>query len=147
MENKAIKDKIIGTWRLIAIYYKDDNDNKTNLYGEDPIGILMYDEFGNMNAQLGYRHRELMSSAALSGGTKKEKSRLFDQYMAYYGKYYEKEPGVVIHSVEGCMIPNWEGGDQIRYAKVDGDLLYISAPRMTVGERETVLEVVWERCR
>lgn len=145
MEIKLLGEKIVGTWKLKSIFFRNENDQPINLYGENPNGILMYDNYGYMNAQIGFSNREHMSSDKLTGGTDKEKLKAFDTFMAYYGKYYEKEPGVIIHQVEGCLIPNWVGEDEIRYCKIDKNLLYISTPETLINNFKTKIEVIWER--
>lgn len=145
MYDKSVKDEIVGTWKLLSIFYRDREGNKVNLYGENPNGILMYDKHGYMNAQIGNSMREKMSSAALSGGDDAEKLKAFNTFMAYYGKYYEREPGMIIHEVEACLIPNWEGQEEIRFCKIAGDLLYITTPETTIDSIDTVIEVVWKK--
>jgi len=145
MGEKSVKEEIVGTWKLLSIFYRDMEGKKIDLYGEKPNGILMYDRHGYMNAQIGKAGREKMSTAALSGGSNNEKLLAFDTFMAYYGKYYEKEPGTIIHEVEACLIPNWEEMEEIRYCKIAGNKLYISTPETVVNKCNTVIEVVWER--
>ncbi len=145
MDKKSVKEEIVGTWKLQSIFYKDAEGKKIDLYGENPNGILMYDKLGYMNAQIGQKNREKMSSAALSGGSDSEKVKAFDSFMAYYGKYYEKEPGEIIHVVDACLIPNWEDQDEIRYCDINGDTLYITTPTTVINSHETVIEVFWKR--
>ncbi len=136
---------IIGTWRLKSIYYKNGDGDKTNLYGENPLGILMYDISGYVNAQLGSNNRLGMKSNNGNALTTKDKEGAFDSFMAYYGKYYEKEPGVMIHQIEGCINPNWLNKDEIRYFRLKGDILEISTPKIYINGIEAVIEVLWKR--
>ncbi len=145
MNKKSVKEEIVGTWKLQSIFYKDAEGKKIDLYGKNPNGILMYDKLGYMNAQIGQKSREKMSSAALTGGSDSEKVKAFDSFMAYYGKYYEKEPGEIIHEVEACLIPNWEKEDEIRYCEINGETLYITTPTTVINNHETVIEVFWKR--
>jgi hypothetical protein len=145
MNGISVKEHVVGTWKLLSIFYWDKAGNKVNLYGDKPKGILMYDKHGYMNAQLGYSEREKMSTAAIGGGTKEEKLKAFDTFMAYYGKYYEREPGVVVHEIIAGSIPNWEGQDQIRFCKIVDGFLHISTPEMIVNGITTIIEVVWKK--
>jgi hypothetical protein len=142
MQQESIIPKLIGTWKLVSIYYKTPNNEKVDMYGKDPRGILTYDRAGYMNAQLSFSGRSYINKIK---SKKKNKTASFDTYMAYYGKYYEKEPGVVIHDIEGCMKPLWEGSQRVRYIKLTGDTLYITSPENEIEGVKTKIEVFWER--
>jgi hypothetical protein len=45
-QGQSLKDQIVGTWRLAAIY-NDIGGNKEHLYGEKPMGLTMFDRSGN----------------------------------------------------------------------------------------------------
>ena len=51
----------------------------------------------------------------------------------------------VIHHIEVCSYPNWIGNAQVRFAKLDGDLLMLSTKPMTFQGVERKAELVWER--
>ena len=69
----------------------------------------------------------------------------FRSYFAYYGKYYEKEPGTIIHAVEGSLIPNWENKLQERYARIEGDSLFISTPPIQTEAHSLSFYLEWLR--
>ncbi len=145
MKNQSdIINEIIGTWKLISIYYKYKNGNKENMYGPNPIGILMYDKSGNMNAQLGYRGREITYKNSYSNNDQ-IKASCFDTYMCYYGSFYEESPGIVIHHVVGCTNPTWINRKEIRYIKIENNILKIDTPEMEYNGEKVILEVMWEK--
>ncbi|NBC81770.1 MAG: hypothetical protein GVY19_00155 [Bacteroidetes bacterium] len=145
MEQRSLIGEIMGTWLLQSLCQVTHNGERTDIYGTDPAGILMYSSAGYMNAQLGFGKRRIMSSGNIMGGTREEKAEAFDSYMAYFGKYYEREPGTIIHVVEGCTIPNWIGQKEIRYAHINNNLLTITTPETESQGNITHLEVIWER--
>jgi hypothetical protein len=51
----------------------------------------------------------------------------------------------VIHHIEVCSYPNCIGNAQVRFAKLDGDLLTLSTKPMTFQGVERRAELVWER--
>jgi hypothetical protein len=51
----------------------------------------------------------------------------------------------VIHHIEVCSYPNWIGNAQVRLAKLDGDLLTLSAKPMTFQGGERTAQLVCER--
>ncbi len=145
MKQESTLEKITGTWKLNAIYFLFNDGSKEDMYGPNPIGILMYDSNGYMNAQLGesgrqtsFKNKEWMLDLNL-------KSIAFDSYMSYYGTYYEEEPGKVIHQVEGCINPDWIGEKEIRYVDTQGDILKIWTPKTQINGKEAVVEVLWQR--
>ena len=140
-----IKDKIIGTWKLVSWKYNGENDTPLDFFGENPEGILMYDKSGYMNAQLNKQGRAGFVSESLTGGTSEEISQAYLSYAAYYGKYYEKSPGEIIHIVEGSLFPNWVGHEEIRYGKIQGEYLILSTPPIQAKGKEIVFIVTWER--
>ncbi len=138
-----IKDKIIGTWKLVSWKYTDENNLALDFFGEKPSGILMYDANGNMNAQLMKGDRSNFISESLTGGTDDEVKQAYLSYAAYYGKYYEKSPGEIIHIVEGSFFPNWVGHQEIRYGKIKDEYLTLCTPPILAQGKEIVFTVIW----
>jgi hypothetical protein len=140
-----IKDKIIGTWKLVSWKYSGENNTEVDFFGEKPMGILMYDSQGYMNAQLSRFGRTNFRSESLTGGSLEEMRDGYLSYAAYYGKYYEKSPGEIIHIVEGSLFPNWVGHEEIRYGKIKGEYLILSTPPIHAQGKEIIFNVTWER--
>jgi len=51
----------------------------------------------------------------------------------------------VIHHIEVCSYPNWIGNAQVRYAKLDRDVLVLSTKPMIFQGVERRAELVWDR--
>jgi hypothetical protein len=142
---ESVKDKIIGTWKLVAWKYLDGDKEPSDFFGENPLGILTYDASGYMNAQLMKSSRSNFASESLTGGTSEEISDAYLSYAAYWGKYYERTPGELVHEVEGSLFPNWVGHDEIRYAEINGDTLVLSTPPIYAQGRKSTFHVTWKR--
>jgi Lipocalin-like domain len=140
-----IKSKLIGTWRLVSWIYRDASGNETDYFGKGAVGILMYDAFGNMNAQLMQANRKAFASNAINGGTAEETKAAFDSYIAYFGKVEEIRPGEIVHLVEGSLFPNWFQDHQLRYATLSGDKLILSTPPVPVNGEEIIFHITWVR--
>ena len=109
--------RFVGNWRLVSFVNIDDQGAST----PSPFtgGRIMYDEAGQMAAQLTHANRVALPAnpsdaqrAAASAG-----------YVAYYGAY-QTDPAAtkVTHLVEGSTNPNWPKTDLVRYFEfVDGD--------------------------
>jgi len=130
---------IVGTWVLSSIYYLFDDGTKQDMYGSKPLGILMYDENGLMNAQLGSKDHKSYDFESQTC------SCLFSNYMAYYGDYYEESPGKLIHKVTGCVHPHWIGEKEVRYYELKEDVLRIWTPKMNINGKDAIIEVYWKR--
>ncbi len=139
-----ITDKIIGTWKLVSWVYQNDRNEKVDFFGPDPIGILMYEKSGYMNAQLMRRDRPNFNSNKSTEATETECTLAFTGYAAYFGKFEEREPGTLTHIVEGSLFPNWVGHEEIRYGKLEGNTLILSAPGIIDGEK-IMFYVTWQR--
>ncbi len=141
---ESVLKQIEGSWLLVSMTYMADG-SEVNLYGKDPIGILTYDKNGHMNAQMGYSNRTNFQNQSLGEGTVDEITQAYKTYMAYYGRYFEKEPGTVVHKVESCLFPNWKGKEEIRYANIQNGYLVITTPPTLVGNTEVTIKAVWRR--
>jgi Lipocalin-like domain len=75
-----------------------------------------------------------------------EKIALFNSMVAYSGTY-TIQPDRVIHHVDMSWNETWSGTDQVRFCKIEGNILtFTSAPaKNPLGGSEVVHEVIFER--
>jgi hypothetical protein len=142
---KFIKEQIMGTWKLVSWTYKNEKGEEIDYFGKDCTGILMYEKNGYMNAQLMKGSRQPFASDSINGGTPDETHHAFHSYLAYFGRYYEENPGEMTHIVEGSLFPNWIGNKEIRYGKIEGNKLILSTPPIPAGKSEIVFNITWEK--
>ncbi len=79
-------------------------------------------------------------------GIDREVRSAFEGFIGYIGTYsVNATEGTVTHYVQGACYPNWMGGDQVRFYKLEGiKLTLLTPPILYDGQRrESVL--VWER--
>jgi hypothetical protein len=141
----SLKEKIIGTWKLISWTYKNDQGVDVDYFGKNSMGILIYDASGYMNVQIMKGDRQKFSSESINGATAEEALDAFNSYLAYFGKYVEEKPGEMVHTVEGSLFPNWLGKKEVRYGRIEGDLLVLSTPPIQAGGVPTVFYITWKR--
>lgn len=119
---------LVGTWRVERI---TDTDTKTGKlvhpYGEHPKGYIVYDPSGHLSVQI---MRTPATRPFASGddakGTDAEVRAAYDGFVAYFGTYeVDAKKGVVVHRVEGSLMPSYTGTDQPRPFRVEGDVLTI----------------------
>jgi hypothetical protein len=142
---QPVRFKIIGTWRLVSMTYKDRDGKDVHFFGEQPLGVLTYDPNGIINVQFMKKRRDNFASDAYGTGSADEITQAFKSYQAYFGSYFEKEPGVIVHKIEGCIFPNWSGKEEIRYARIEGNKLTLTTPPTRVGDQEISVDAVWQR--
>jgi hypothetical protein len=143
------KDKLVGTWRLLAI---EDPTPDKDFPDFNPVGYIMYDSMGHLSMQIMRRSdRPKFVSGNRAKGTPDEIRAAFLGYGAYFGTYEvnEKE-GIVIHHLEGALLPNDVGKDQIRYYEFSGNdriTLYVTGIRdgKLVRKSSCPRRLIWER--
>ncbi len=53
--------------------------------------------------------------------------------------------GVVVHHVTQSLFPNWVGTDLVRFYRISGNRLIVSAPTVQVSSHLMDAMLVWER--
>jgi len=113
---QEVEQQFLGDYELVSYLQFPANGGEVDM---NYIGRLSYDAFGNM-AGLGMPRdlpeRAEQSSERVTGG------------FAYWGKVsFDVENSIVIHHVEGSpLVPQWVGGDNIRYFEFTGNFLKLS---------------------
>jgi hypothetical protein len=70
----------------------------------------------------------------------------FVGYGAYFGTYeVDEAKGLVIHHVEGSLIPNWEGSDQRRRFTIADDKLTLEPPEFRAAGQQRTRRLTWQR--
>ena len=112
----AVKAKFIGDYELVSYFQFPASGGDVDM---KYIGRLSYDALGNMSGigmPMDLPARVAQSSQRSTGG------------FAYWGKVsYDLEKGIVFHHVEGSpLVPQWVGGENIRYFEFTDGLLKLS---------------------
>ena len=117
----GIREQFIGTWRLVSI-----ESAESRLFGDRPVGMLMYDADGNVAVQIMRNPRpDLASGPAFPAA--KEVQVAYKGYYAYYGTWeLNEEKGIIIHHLEGSLRPGDVGKDFVRAYKFTGDQLALT---------------------
>jgi len=141
-----MKDRFIGTWRLISWELRSTNGEPFYPLGKDAVGQLMYSADGYMAVVLTKPGRVAFKSPWLMEGTSAEKIDAMDSYSSYAGRYEIREKeGKVIHFVEHSLFPNWNGTAQERFFKLEGDRLELSAALPMKDGIEQTVALVWKK--
>ena len=137
---------LVGLWRLVSCESRDTVRVILRPFGEHPIGQILYDERGNMATVLMKRDRPLFASKDRRRGTDAEVRAAFEGFDSYFGTYsVDTVKRTVTHHVTGAAYPNWVGGDQLRYYKLERTRLVLSTPPFPLGGRLLTTACAWER--
>ncbi len=112
----------VGTWELTSIEDRTEagewiRASLPNLGGE-PVGIIIYDDKGNMAVQItGNRRRESPSS----------NGAIVNGYVAYYARYeVNAEEGTVTHHRRNHVNPAYGNLSVVRYFRFEDDVLTLT---------------------
>jgi hypothetical protein len=114
---------VIGTWKLQS-YVREvlETGQRYNQFGEDPDGYLGYSPDGRMYA-IFVRHDRITPDDVVP--TEEEGVKLLGTMVAYAGKF-TLDQDKVVHHIDVSWNQAWTGTDQIRFYKLDGDVLTIT---------------------
>ncbi|PIQ43454.1 MAG: hypothetical protein COW05_04560, partial [Gammaproteobacteria bacterium CG12_big_fil_rev_8_21_14_0_65_46_12] len=105
-----MKEKFIGTWRLVHSIEIDEHGQKHYPFGDDAVGYIIYDAKGTMAVQITRRNRQAMNAKSLKTASVDELKQAAGDYLAYFGQYtIDEENETVDHDLEGCLFPNRVG--------------------------------------
>jgi hypothetical protein len=138
-QTKAIREQFIGTWKLVSI-----ESEESRLFGDRPVGILIYDADGNVAVQIMRNPRP-----SLAGGPAfppaKEVQVAYKGYYAYYGTWeVNEQQGTIVHHLEGSLRPGDVGKDFVRAYKFTGNRLALT-PVEDLAASNSCL--TWERAK
>jgi hypothetical protein len=142
------RSRLVGTWRLVSIEERDAGGQVVTPmdYGPNPVGILIYDATGHMSVHAMRRGRPRLDSDDVHRATPEQAKAAFVGYNGYFGTYeVDEQAGVVIHYVEGGLIPNWEGGQQRRRFTLSGDTLILQPPPIQAAGQARTRRLTWQR--
>src|SRR5262245_1560536 len=123
----------------------DSNWREVHQMGEHPIGYLGYSADGRMYATITADNRTKPRDA---DPTDEQRAKLHQTMTAYAGTY-TLLPGKVIHHVDISWNEAWTGTDQVRFFKLDGNILTITAApnKSPMDGREDRTVLVWEKVK
>jgi hypothetical protein len=133
----AVQVRFVGTWMLVAL---DGDGVLVERLGTSPVGILIYDQFGNMSVQIMNRAR---GTAPLKNP--EDIKAAFQSYIGYFGQYsIDFEERSVTHSVVGSLYPRDVGRAFKRLYEFTGDRLILTATGLIGGEH-IAARLIWQR--
>ena len=123
----SIRERFIGSHRLIGYRRKNQNGEMTDIYGPNPIGRISYDRGGRMFALLMRPGRKPPQDPRAV--TLDEYREIQSGFVAYTGTFdIDEASHTVVHHVEAASNPAWVGTDLKRSYEFTGDRLTLVVP-------------------
>jgi hypothetical protein len=123
------KEAFVGAWKLTSIeHVRPNGEVLTNIWGQNPNGLLLYDSKGYISVQWVRDPRPTMAYD-LRKVTPEELKDAYLAYYAYFGTYEvnEKE-GFVVYHVQVSLRPAEVGIDFKRFFKMSDNRITLSTP-------------------
>ncbi|WP_412025753.1 lipocalin-like domain-containing protein [Burkholderia cepacia] len=112
-----------GCWRLISFDVElQDSNERTQPWGAGPNGYLIFSSDGRMMVLVTAKTRE-------PGNTDEKMVALFRTVMAYTGRY-RIDDDRFITKIDSSWNEAWNGSEQERFYKLDGETLEVSTAWM-----------------
>ena len=128
--------RFVGTWMLASL---GGEGRLVERLGANPVGILVYDDIGNMSVQIMNRAR-----GQISLNTDQDFKAALQSYIGYFGKYsIDTEEKSVTHHVVGSLYPKDVGRQFKRLYEFSGDQLRLTAIGLIGGEHIEA-DLVWQ---
>ena len=135
---------IHGNWRLVSFLEQQADGRWEPALDAAARGYISYWPNGRMQVLIGAGERPRLRGE-WSQVPAEQKAACLDNLVAYSGSY-TVEAARVVHHVDICWIPNWEGRDLVRHMSFPqpGPLLLATLP--DAGPRPRPAQrVLWER--
>jgi hypothetical protein len=140
------KDKFVGAWRLVSYEFRDDECNISHPFGEDTLGLIIYDRSGMMSVQIIRHDRPLFPSEDMFGAAPETVIAAFEGLNTYYGTFEVDEARhIVTHQVQGASMPNRSGSAQVRHYEFMDDLLVLKTPPRLLDGKMLTGVLVWKK--
>jgi len=141
----AEENPILGTWKLKSFVREmTATGEKYNQMGDHPDGYLGYSADGRMYAIITTDNRTKPLDVIL---TDEQRVKLHQTLQAYAGTY-TVQSDKVIHHVDISWNEAWTGTDQVRFYKLDGNVLTnTTVNKSPVDGREGRTVLVWEKVK
>jgi Lipocalin-like domain len=144
-QNKLIKDGIVGAWSLVAVTADLANGSKSEPFGADPKGIIIFTPDGHFALFQSRAELPKIASNDRAKATAEEAAAIIGGSIAYFGTYSvdEAEKSLSV-TLDGSTFPNLLGGPAQKrlITSLDTNELKFANPRTPSG---MTLQTVWKR--
>ena len=135
----SAREGLQGTWKLLEI-----SGDITATFGKSPQGIFMFGSDGRTFVMIAAEKRPKISD--LTAMTDQQRADLFKTMLAYGGTYTFDGKELKI-KVDISWNDNWNGTEQVRFAKLEGNRLELRTPLIPniVDGKPASTVLIWEK--
>lgn len=131
---------LVGNWKLVSWQVIGEDGKPKDVFGASPSGYLVLTPEG--------RGIVLTTAAGRKPGTDDAARAALQKSMVSYSGRYRVEGGDFITTVEVSWNEEWNGTEQRRHYRIEGDKLFIEsapAPSMVFPGKTDFRRIVWVR--
>ena len=145
-QQKSLKEQLVGTWTFVSAIDVHKDGTRTDRWGPNPKGVLMFD--GNGRYALMIMRSDLPKFAANTSdqGTADESKAVLKGLIVHFGTYSVNEADKTVTTrIEGSSFPNLSGMEQKRIiSSLTTDELKYTNPATATG---TTAEAIRKRAK
>ena len=113
-------EALVGTWKLVSCFMEDvETKEQKPIWGEHPNGYIVLTSGGRWIVIQTAESRKAPQ-------TDEDRVAAFRSMLAYSGKY-KTEGNKIVITVDISGDEAWNGTEQVRYYRLEGDQLHIEA--------------------
>ena len=139
---QAAKD-LVGSWTLFSSTVQQGS-NTLQPFGADPRGALIFGADGRYVAMIARAGLPKFAGDNRMNGTPEEYKAIVNGAIAHFGSYAADDTSITFR-IATSTYPNWDGSEQKRSFKLDGDTLSYTVGEASVGGGAATL--AWKRAR
>jgi hypothetical protein len=144
-QQTSIKDQIVGTWKLVSLVAERDDGSKTDLFGPNPKGIIIFTRDGHFSLFQSQAEVPRIAANDRAKATPEEAMAVMRGAIAYYGTYTVNEADKTLSvRIEASTFANLAGGPEQKriVMSLTADELKFDNPRTPSG---MTLRTAWKR--
>ena len=136
--------ELFGNWRLVSFIEQQPGGEWQDALGAGAGGAISYWASGHMQVLIGSNDRPRLSGE-WTAVPDAAKARCLDRMVAYAGRFTVSGERL-LHHVDVCWIPNWEGREMVRLASFPAPhRLLLRTEAASQGRPRPMQEVLWQR--
>jgi hypothetical protein len=143
--SKKLQKQLLGAWSLVSVENINPDSSKTFPYGENPQGMLVFEQNGDYAIQILKAVRPKVAANDKNKATPEENAALVQGNNSHFGTYsIDEVKHIITFNVQHAFYPNWEGVAQPRFYSLENNVLKYTVTHTTNGGDITAV-VVWKK--
>jgi hypothetical protein len=143
-QQKSLKEQLVGTWIAVSFTAVADDGNKTEPFGVDPRGVVIFTSDDHFSLLQTRPDLPKVTANSILKATPEEAMAVMQGSIAYYGMYSVNETDKTFSvRILASTFANMIGPEQKRIiTSLTQDELKFTNPRIPAG---LTLQTVWKR--